>query len=149
MAEKYLVTLDRARLRFYRFSQQPGQFTPSIQPVDAFDLPPNPSSAGLNEADPTGRYTGAKSWPNSHPADEVPSLPDRGQIQAAELLAERITTFLEKRPNSTWKLAAGSALRDVVIAALPEAVRLRLDQVISKDLVNVPPVELREHFALR
>lgn len=146
MAEKYLVTLDRAHLRFYRFSQQPGQFTPSIQPVDAFDLP---SSDGLNEADPTGRYAGAKSWPNSHPADEVPPLPDRGQTQAAELLAERITSFLEKRPNSTWKLAAGSALRDVVIAALPEAVRLRLDQVISKDLVNVPPVELREHFALR
>lgn len=149
LVQKYLVTLDRARLRIYRFSQQPGQFTPSIQPVDALDLPQKRNPYFTHENDLAGRFSHSKGWAPALPADEVPPLQDEDQSRVVELLAERIGSFMEKNPNSTWKLAAGSALRDAVINALPESVRLRLDQVIAKDLVNVPPVELREHFALR
>ena len=45
-------------------------------------------------------------------------------------------------------LAAPASLRNELIEALPDSVQRRLDQVVSKDLVNVPPAELRTHFAL-
>lgn len=148
MAQKFIIAADRARLRIYRYSQQPGQFTPSIQPVDALDLAESRSAFLSNDTD-LGRYSGSRNRSMSMPVEEqVPTQTDR-ERRIVDQLADRITMFLEKSPNSTWDLAAGSQLRDELIEALPVAVRHRLDQVISKDLINVPPAELREHFALR
>lgn len=149
MAQKFIIAADRTHLRIYRYSQQPGQFTPSIQPVDAYDFPEANHSFAGTETDLAGRFPASKSWPSSSSLDECMATTEERDRHIAEQLVERITAFLEKYPNSTWDFAAGSALRSQVIDALPDAARLRLDQVISKDLVNVPPIELRQHFALR
>jgi hypothetical protein len=69
--------------------------------------------------------------------------------RSVELIVERITSFMQSNPNSTWDLAAGSHLRNALLETLPDGVRRRLNQVISKDLVNVSPADLRSHFALR
>lgn len=147
MPAKYLVALDRSHLRIYRFSQQPGQFTPSIQPVDAFDLPEdgNPYDSNLE----TGKsFLEGKRRPPP-PSEDVPVYAqDDREWRLVEHLVERISHFMEKNPDSTWNLAAQPGLRNQVIEAVPERLRLRLDQVFTKDLVNVPPVELREYFAL-
>ena len=148
MAYKYLVTLDRARLRIYRFSQQPGQFTPSIQPVDAVDFPQSQNPYLSNDLDMAGRFSGFKGRTGGMPVDERSSMQEEAERSVIEQLTEHISDFLEKNPHSTWDLAVSSALRDKVVGALPESVRLSLDQIISKDLVNVPPAELREQFAL-
>lgn len=149
MAHKYIIAADRAHLRIYRYSQQPGQFTPSIQPVDAFDIPETKHSYSDSESDIGGRFPGSKSRTGIPSIDENLPITDERDHDIAEQLVDRITDFLEKHPNSTWDFAASSVLRSLVVNALPDPVRLRLDQVISKDLVNVPPVELRQHFALR
>jgi len=149
MAQKYLVALDRARLRIYRFSQQPGQFTPSIQPVDALDFP-SASADAKREKDRAGRFA---TFPGSYSdlsTDGAPLSDDEGEDQQiVDQIVRRISGFLEKNPDSTWTLASGSAFRDEVIEALPDPFRRRLDRVISKDLLNLPPVELREHFVAR
>ena len=147
MSQKYIIAVDRARLRIYRYSQQPGQFTPSIQPVDALDLPETRDSYSDGLA-PDDRFSHARNRTNS-PSLESELMPDRSERRVTEQLAERIAAFMGKHPNSTWDLAAGAALRNELIEALPDSVRRRLDQVISKELVNVPPAALREHFVLR
>ena len=149
MGHKFIIAADRAHLRIYRYSQQPGQFTPSIQPVDAYDIPEGEHSYADSQSDLSGRFSAGKSRSSGLSLDEHVPVADEREREIVEQLAERITVFLEKHPNSTWDFAAGSGLRSHVIDALPDSVRLRLDQVISKDLVNVPPVELRQHFALR
>lgn len=149
MAHKFIIALDRAHLRIYRFSQQPGQFTPSIQPVDAVDLSEGPASYADNVADVAGRFSGVPARAGGTSVDERPVVQEDRDRYVVEQLVARITAFLQRNPNSTWDLAAGSALHNRLLEALPDPVRRRLDKVITKDLVNAPPMELREHFALR
>lgn len=149
MPAKYLVTLDRLHLRIYRYSQQPGQFTPSIQPLDAFDLPNRENFYGSDRQERRARFVDSRNRAAELLDDDPPPSQEEQEMRLVERLVERISYFLEKNPESTWNLAANPALRDQVMNMLPENLRLRLVQVISKDLVNVPPVELREHFALR
>lgn len=149
MAHKFIIAADRAHLRIYRYSQQPGQFTPSIQPVDALDIPESDRAYADSDADLGGRFAPSRSRGQGLSLDEPVVSHDERDRAVAGQLAERITVFLQKHANSTWDFAASAALRDHVIEALPDSIRLRLDQVISKDLVNVPPAVLRQHFALR
>lgn len=148
MAEKFIITADRAHLRIYRYSQAPGQFTPSIQPVNALDFPEGKRSYSENDTDFAGRFQGSKGRPAGMSIDERLPMQEEQERRIADELASQIAAFMEKRPNSTWDLAAPASLRNELIEALPDSVQRRLDQVVSKDLVNVPPAELRAHFAL-
>ena len=148
MAEKFIIAADRARLKIYRFAQAPGQFTPSIQPVNAIELldrkqpyPPAENTFAL-------RFGGHRGRGGSLSAGEgLPEAETEESLSPAEL-TDQITAFLEKHPEAIWDLAVPGSLRDDLLEALPEEVRLRLDQVVTKDLVNVTPMELRAHFAL-
>jgi hypothetical protein len=150
MPERYLITADRAHLRIYRYSQEPGQYTPSIQPVDALDIPEGRASYTDAESDASGRFPGSRG-PGHHGMSSNERLPLEREEERnlAALLAERIAVFMQHNQNSTWDLAAPSALHAHLLDCLPDAVRRRLNQIIPRDLVNVPPAELREHFALR
>src|SRR5690349_4658971 len=145
MAQKFIIAVDRAHLRIYRYSQQPGQFTPSIQPVDSLDIPEGHDSYTDNDSDMAGRFPGSRGRSGGMSIDERLPMKEEHMRTIVEQLADRITAFLEKHPNSTWDMAVGAPLRSQLVDALPDPVRRRLDQVISKDLVNVPPAELREH----
>jgi protein required for attachment to host cells len=149
MAEKYIIAADRSHLRIYRYSQEPGQFTPSIQPVDALDLPEGRDNYLDDDRDMAGRFPGAMGRGRGMSIGERLPLEREKEGDVIELLAERIGLFMEQHPNATWDLAANSALYNELVDALPDPVRRRLNQVVSKDLVNVPPAELREHFTLR
>lgn len=146
MAERYLITADRAHLRIYRYSQEPGQYTPSIQPVDALDLQEARHSY-LDGADLPGRFPTPAA--RGLAAEERAPLEMERDQELIEQLAERIAVFMQHNPNSTWDLAAPSTLHNQLVDSLPDAVRRRLNQIIPRDLVNVPPAELREQFALR
>ena len=147
MADRYIIAADYAHLRIYRYSQEPGQFTPTLQPVDAFDFPESPRSYPGHEPDVSGGLY-AENGRNLAAEERIPFQEDV-QRRSSDKLAARISSFMLSNPNSTWDLAADSSLRDDLIDHLPDAVRRRLNQVISRDLVNAPPAELREHFALR
>jgi hypothetical protein len=148
MAEKFIIAADRAHLRIYRYSQAPGQFTPSIQPVNALDLGEGRQTYSDSDTDFAGRYPGIRNRAGGLSTDERLPLQEGMERRAADELAAQIAAFMEKRPNSTWDLAAPASLRNDLVDALPDTVRRRLDQVVSKDLVNVPPAELRAQFAL-
>lgn len=147
MAEKYIIAADRAHLRIYRYSQQPGQFTPSLQPVDALDLDDEASFSRTSTELP-GRFSASPFLSDPIPRSEEVQTRDK-PAQMTERLAERIAVFMARRANASWDLAANPALANELFELLPEPIRARLNRVVSKDLVNVPPAELREHFSLR
>lgn len=138
MADRLIIAADRNRLRIYRFAKAPGQFTASIQPVDAMDLVD--SDARLNA-------TPLSVWRESMDTRAEELRAERARRVA--LLSARIAEFLAENPGPTWDFAAAATLRDEVLELLPEPARRRMDRVIAKDLVTAPPAELREHFALR
>ena len=150
MPDRYIIAADLAHLRIYRYSQEPGQFTPSLQPVDAFDFPNGRRSPYSRETDMSGRFPGSKGTLTAGmSSDERLPYEEEVHRRSVELIVERITSFMQSNPNSTWDLAAGANLRNALLETLPDGVRRRLNQVISKDLVNVSPADLRTHFALR
>ncbi len=147
MAEKYIIAADRTHVRIYRYSQEPGQFTPSLQPVDALDLV-DENEFSRNQIDLPGRFSNSPFGTDIVPRkEEVHSSADKTLL--TDRLADRIAVFMSRRPNATWDLAANAALANELFELLPEPIRARLNRVVSKDLINVPPAELREHFALR
>ncbi len=148
MADRYIIAADLAHLRIYRYSQEPGQFTPSLQPVDAFDFPDGKHSYTSREADISGRFPGSHGRSPGMSSDERLPLQEEVHRRSVDLIVERISSFMESNPNSTWDLAAGSSLRNALLESLPDGVRRRLNQVVSKDLVNTSPADLRSHFAL-
>ncbi|HEU5077767.1 MAG TPA: host attachment protein [Opitutaceae bacterium] len=144
MAERFLMTADQARLRIYRYSQAPGQFTPSIQPVDSLDVADSPFSYLENLPEPEPISDGETEFSVE---GSVNTLTAR-ERDSVERLAEGITIFMQRNPNSTWDLAATSSIHAFLVDALPDAVRRRLNQVIPRDLVDSSPADLREQFAL-
>ena len=147
MAEKFIIAADRARLKIYRYAQAPGQFTPSIQPVNPAELLETRRPYPAPEAQFASRHSGAAARSRSFPPSEGVPVREESIVPVADL-ALQIGKFLEKKADATWDLAAPGAMLEELIDALPEDVRRRLDQVVTKDLVNVPPIELRAHFAL-
>ena len=149
MADRYIIAADNAHLRIYRYSQEPGQFTPSLQPVDFFDFPETSPAYISREEDVSGRFPSSGDQSTREPFEN--SIPSREDVprRSTEVLIERIAAFMQSNPNSTWDLAAGAAIKNELLEELPDGVRRRLNQVISKDLINVPPAEIREQFALR
>lgn len=151
MPDRYIIATDRAHLRIYRYSQEPGQFTPSLQPVDSFDFTKDRDRPSFMAEEPLLKenYTEGVNFDAAIGlGEDMPFSYGRAQNPALHL-AERITAFMQSNPNSTWDLAADSSLRNELIDQLPDGVRRRLNQIVSKDLVNAPPAALREHFALR
>jgi Protein required for attachment to host cells len=144
MPERYIITADRARLRIYRYSQEPGQLTPSIQPVDALDLQPA-KKAVRTETPVTDDSFSPAAWsspPIDHRAD------GEHEKRAVGELAGTIEAFLSGVPHADWNFAAPSVLGDAILDNLSDPARRKLDQVVSKDLVNAPPAELRQYFEL-
>ena len=150
MAEKFIITADRARLRIYRYAQAAGQFTPSLQPVNTTESAPR--GAGISARAAGGASSRTSTFPSrvgGYPLQEhVGTHAEQVQPPTAEELAAQIATFLEKRADSTWDFGAPAAIQNEILDALPESVRRRLDRIVTKDVVNLPPVDLRSHFAL-
>lgn len=144
MAERFLMTADQSHLRIYRYSQAPGQFTPSIQPVDALDV----AESSYSYLESVSRRDSISDGENAYALDgEAFDLSERDR-DSVERLAEGIAVFMQRNPNSTWDLAAASSIHSFLVDALPDSVRRRLNQVIPRDLVNASPADLREQFAL-
>ncbi|PTY08506.1 hypothetical protein DB347_02685 [Opitutaceae bacterium EW11] len=146
MLGKFIITADRYRLRIYRYAKARGQFTPSIQPVDALDLREDVETPRADPAPPSAVGAVAAA---AAPGEEMPEPGVMLARQATAQFSAKIASFLAEQPDATWDFAAPASMRDSVIELLPESVRSRLGQTVAKDLVQAPPAELREHFALK
>jgi hypothetical protein len=163
MSEHYIVTLDHGHLRIYAERMPPGQYTPSLEQVEAMDFPLGKHSYTDRDTDQAGRFGSSKHQSAGQGAagqadysatgrsgmsidERLPMQREESRRRAKELAAE-IDSFFKKRPEASWDFAAGPELNGTVLELISPAVRQRVRRSVAKDLVNQRLDEVRAHFA--
>ncbi len=140
--EDVLIVVNRGHVRIYT--------TDTESPVLAggFDLPDGERNYTDNDTDQAGRFPGAGSRGMSPGGsiDERLPMQKEQQRRLAKEAARHIAAFLEEHPQARWKFAAGPALHRPILNQLAPGLHARLEQAITKDLMNLPLPELLEHF---
>jgi hypothetical protein len=148
MSEHYIVTLDQGQLRIYAETRSPAQFQPRLEVVDALDLNGVPSRTGDLDLPLARRF---------HPAGQRPPGAQRAERSArtpprrrgvAGLLAAELDAFMRQRPHASWDFAAAPAVYSAVMKELSADTRRRLKRVLSAELAQHGPDDVRSHFAL-
>jgi hypothetical protein len=163
MSEHYIVTLNAGHLRIFEERQNPGQFTPTLQSVEALDFPAGRQAYTDRETDQAGRFGSSKHQSAGQGAPGAPggsttgrsgmSIDERLPMQREEArrrakeLAAEIDKFFGARPEATWDFAAGPELNGAVLEQISRPVRERIKRSVAKDLVNQRTDELRAHFS--
>ena len=153
MSEHYIVTLDAGHLRIYSEQREAGQFTPSLQQVEAMDFPAGRQNCTDRDTDMAGRFPSSKRQAagpgpilGGMSIDErLPMQREEERRRAKELAAE-LDAFFAGRPDATWDFAAGPELNGAVLELLSRGVRQRIKRSVTKDLVNQPTAGLRAYF---
>jgi hypothetical protein len=155
MNSHYFVIADHSRARIFTERTEPGQTTPGLEEVFAMDFAQGRAGYTDNDSDMAGRFQSSKSQgaaPGSPAGRSGMSIDERLPMQreahrrAVTEISRAIETFLELRPDSSWDFAAGPSMHNAVLERLPAAIRSRLRNSLSKDLVKQPVAELRERF---
>jgi hypothetical protein len=155
MSEHYIVTLDHGHLRIYAERMAPGQYTPTLVPVEAMDFPQGKKSYVDRDTDMAGRFPGDGGRVSGQPGaghagmsidERLPMQREEDRRRAREL-ASVLESFLEQRAEASWDFAAGPDLINAVLEQLSPPVRRRLRRSVPKDLVNQRVDEVRAHFA--
>ena len=163
MSEHYIVTLNAGHLRIFEERSEPGQSTPSLQPVESLDFPAGRQAYTDRDTDQAGRFgssrnqsagQGAPGSPGGSATgrsgmsidERLPMQREEGRRRAKELAAQ-IDKFFAARPDATWDFAAGPELNGAVLEQISRPVRERIKRSIAKDLVNQRTDQLRAHFS--
>jgi hypothetical protein len=153
MSEHYIITLDHGHLRIYLERIAPGQFTPSLEPMEMMDFPAGRHSYSDRDTDMAGRFPSAGVPGQADTGHRGMSIDERLPMQREENrrrareLASMVESFLEQRAEASWDFAAGPDLNHAVLELLSPPVRRRLRRSVPKDLVNQRLDEVRAHFA--
>lgn len=158
MSDHYIITADHGHLRIYQHRQDAGQLNPAFDEVHSMDFPAGVKSYTEHDSDMAGRFQSSNQQsrgPGAPTARMGMSIDERLPMQREEQrrqirnIAEAIDSFLRSRPQATWDFAAGPSVHNAVLDALTPPTRERLQQAVSKDLVNQPTRELATHFTHR
>ncbi len=140
--ERVLVVVNRGHVRIYSTDSE----APEL--AAGFDLPGGERDYTDNDTDQAGRFPGAGSRgmsPGGSIDERLPMQEERLRRLAKEA-AQYIATFLDEHPRARWKFAAGPALHRPILNQIAPGRHARLEQAISKDLMNLPLPELLRHF---
>src|SRR4051812_30886989 len=107
MSEHYIVTLDAGHLRIYAERSDGAQFTPSLVPVEAVDLPLGKKGAVDREVDAAGRFPGSKEGSlapgvarSGMSIDERLPMHREEHRRRARELASMVESFLDQREEA-------------------------------------------------
>jgi hypothetical protein len=148
MPERFAVALNRGSIRIYRHSQPVGQTTPGLQPVQQLDIPAGRTKFNHYLTDQAGRHP---SQPHQGPHEGM-SIDERlpGQQEhekrVFDEVAREVEAFFSAHPQAEWDFAAPPGVHQAVMERLSDGLRQRIRRALTKDLTNLPPAEVREHF---
>lgn len=146
--QHFVVVLDRAHLRVYQVREEPGVLQDAqFELAESIDFPAGKRRYTAQDTDQAGRFNSAGQTQGS--IDERLPMQEEHQRRVVADLAHFLDSFLSERPNARWDLAAGPALHRPLLDALKPAVKARLRQSVTKDLVHQSPAELRAVFGRR
>jgi hypothetical protein len=148
MPERFAVALNRGSIRIYRHSQPVGQTTPGLQPVQHLDIPAGRTKFNHYATDQAGRHP---SQPHQGPYEGMSideRLPEQQEHEKRvfDEVAREVEAFFAAHPQAEWDFAAPPGVHQAVKGRLSEGLRQRIRRALTKDLTNLPPAEVREHF---
>lgn len=148
MSEHYIVTLNQGQLRIYAETRSPSQFQPRLEVVDAVDLNGDASRSGdvdrplMTRFHPVGQRP-----PETQRAERGPRR-ERRRVRTSSLLATELDAFMRQRPTASWDFAAAPAVYRAVMKEMSADTRRRLKRLLSPELAQQGPDDVRSHFAL-
>jgi len=153
MKSSFFIVADRGNLKAFRVEKVPTDHPPRMQLVQAFSFVDAHMKVSEINTDLAGGYPAGGGAPNGKGggmrhqnsiAEKHYSIEfDR---RSAKQLAETIAELLKQEQPGTWSFAAPAEIREAVLGQLSPELRKSLAECIARDLVNVPPGELLEHF---
>ncbi len=151
--EHFIILIDRAHLRIFRTDSSDTSRPEVPTLTHALDAPAGRRGYAAEESDQAGQFPGsrpprlASATSAGGTNDERLPMQEERDRKIERDWSAQLEDFLTTHDTSTWDFAAGPALHRAVLDRLSPGVRQRLRQALQKDLVNVPPAELRNHFA--
>jgi hypothetical protein len=155
MNPHYIVLADHGHLRIFEQRSGPGQNTPGLVEVRAFDFPQGRASYTEHDTDFAGRFQSSKQQgrgpgaPTARIGMSVDErLPKQNEVQRRTIgdVAEAINGFIEGQPDATWDFAAPPSAHNAIVEQLLPKTRQRLQKSIAKDLVHQPTTQLLEQL---
>lgn len=151
MKSSFFIIADRGNVKAFRAEKVPADRPPRMQLVEAFTLTNAHFKTTDVYTDMAGSFptqTGAGSRQtvqgNSVAEKHYDIEIDRRLVKE---LAGHITSILRKEAVEWWSFAAPSNIHEAVLAQLEPALRQRLAEQVTSDLVNTPTPELLSHFS--
>lgn len=130
----------------YQETTATGQQTPTVTLITAVDFPTGKASYTDRESDQAGQFPRSGVAQSGGSNDErLPMERERDERIAVEI-ATRIENFLSKHPDIAWVYAAGPDMHRPILQRVHSRFLNRLQSSVQKDLSNLPPAHLREHF---
>jgi len=141
----FIILADRGHLRAYAVDRSAS--SPALRLIDSADFAEGLQKISEQVTDRSGRFPINGSGGHANSAAESMKLEAELEMRTFRKAAERITSLLrEHRPNA-WAFAAPSEINGEILDGLDPALRERLAQNLSRDLINVPAGEVQGHFA--
>jgi hypothetical protein len=146
--KRFAVALNRGSIRIYEHSQPVGQTTPGLKPVQRLDIPAGRSKFNHYETDQAGRFP---SQPHQGPYEGMSideRLPGQNEHEKRvfDEVAREVEAFFSAHPDAQWDYAAPPGVHQAVLERLSSPLKQRIRKALTKDLTNLPPTEVREHF---
>lgn len=145
-ADRYVILADRSHLKVYQESALPTQQTPTMTLINAVDFPSGRADYTDRESDKASQFPRSKVAPGGGSNDERLPMQRERDERIAEEIAMRIENFLAKHPETSWVYAAGPDMHRPILQRIHSRFLKRLQGSVQKDLANLPPAELLEHF---
>jgi hypothetical protein len=151
MNSSFFITADRGNLKAYRAEKAPAGRSPRLELVEAISLADAHLSVTERFTDEAGSFptqTGAGSrqtMQGNSIAERHYDIEDDRRIM--KQLAKHIGDILHREKPDGWSFAAPAEIHNAVISEVEPSLREQLLERLPRDLVNVPPDQLLEHFS--
>jgi hypothetical protein len=130
IASSLIILADRGALKAYAVTETPTR-GPSLKLVQGFDIP------NVNDLSRTHHTTAVTDWPQ---------LETEESRRICKQLASEITKIVKTYNKEGWSFAAEPSVHNAIVGFLPAAIRERIVEHVSSDLVRIEPAKLPSHF---
>jgi hypothetical protein len=153
MKSSFLIVADRGNMKAYRVEKVPAGRPPRVAMVQAFTFTDAHLRTSDKLTDQAGRFP-VGSTPGQSQGRHQNAIAERTQLdletdrRLIKEVADSIKTVLSSEQPEHWSFAAPSTIHEAVLSQLEPALRQKLAEQVTADLVNIEPSKLLGHFSL-
>ena len=151
MKSSFFIVADRGNLKAYRAEKVPADRPPRMQLVQAMTLTDAHFKATDIFTDEAGAFP-SQTGAGARQAFQGNSTAERhydveNDRRLVKQLAQHIASIVRQEKVDWWSFAAPADIHDAVVEQLEPALRNRIAEHVTSDLVNTRPSELLDHFS--